>query len=184
MRKPILYFIVLLVILFSASLFLVSCKSQQPIQEKTVVIENNQRVIDSLRELLINKAIEDKLNIKVPGSNTGNANLDSIVNKAVADILSKINYSKTSGDNSFEILYDALKRELVVNAKVGQTTSSNTKVTDTKTSDKTIDKIKEVPVNKPYTKLEKTLMCLGLLVVLFLLYRAIVFFRSKFQLIN
>lgn len=182
MKKQMKIFICLLV--FISSLFLSGCKSQQPIHEKTVTVENNQHLIDSLRELLVNKAINENLKIKVPSSNTGNANLDSIINKAVADILSKINFSKISGDNSFEMLYNALKRELVVNAKVGETSSSNTKVKDKEIKDKTTEKQKDVPVNKPRTQSEKALLLIGLITVLFAFYKGVMYFRGKFAIVK
>lgn len=184
MKKYYYIFLAMLVILFAGSLFLVSCKSQQPIHEKTVTVENNQRIVDSLRELLVNKAIADKLKIKVPGSNTGNANLDSIINKAVNDILSKMNFSKTSGDNSFEMLYDALKRELVVKANVGETSSSNTKVNVREFKEKTTDKEKEIPVNKPYTQAEKALLGIGFLAVLFGFFKIVMYLRGKFSIVK
>lgn len=181
MKKYISYFILLLIVIFITSVFLISCKAQEPINQSTTVTKNYQRQIDSLKLLVINRAIQDKLKIPVPNSNSGNKSVDSLVNIALNDILSKLNYSKISGDNSFELLYDALKRELSVNTKVGETTSEKTNVKDKITDDTSTDKKEQIVIKKPYNNIEKSFFGIAIAAILFGLYKAITFFRKQFK---
>ena len=167
----------LLLALFS--LVFISCSSAKKYKEENTVLKNEIQKRDSLKTVVINQAIDDKLITPVVQSNTGNRELDSLVNAKVDEILSKLNTSKDSGDNSYKLIYDKLAKQLEFYSKMALTKNENT--TTKTTNDKTIIQIKKVPViiEKPLSKLEKFLMALGIITLLFLGFKAVVFIRNK-----
>jgi hypothetical protein len=167
----------LLLALFS--LVFISCSSAKKYKEENTLLKSQIQKRDSLRSVIINQAIDDKFITPVVQSNTGNRELDSLVNAKVDEILSKLNTSKNSGDNSYKLIYDKLAKQLEFYSKMAQTKNENTAI---KTSnDKTIIQIKKIPIEikKPLSKLEKFLIGLGILTLLFLGYKAVVFIKNK-----
>lgn len=167
----------LLLALFS--LVFISCSSAKKYKEENTLLKSQIQKRDSLRSVIINQAIDDKFITPVVQSNTGNRELDSLVNAKVDEILSKLNTSKNSGDNSYKLIYDKLAKQLEFYSKMAQTKNENTAI---KTSnDKTIIQIKKIPIEikKPLSKLEKFLIGLGILTLLFLVYKAVVFIKNK-----
>ena len=175
MKKTITKF--LLLALFS--LVFISCSSAKKYKQENTLLKNEIQKRDSLKSVIINQAIDDKLITPVTQSNTGNRALDSLVNAKVDEILSKLNTSKDSGDNSYKLVYDKLAKQLEFYSKMAQTKNENT-ATKT-TNDKTIIQIKKIPIEikKPLSKLEKFLIGLGILTLLFLGYKAVVFIKNK-----
>ena len=167
----------LLLALFS--LVFISCSSAKKHKEENTLLKSEIQKRDSLKSVIINQAIDDKLITPVVQSNTGNRALDSLVNAKVDEILSKLNTSKNSGDNSYKLIYDKLAKQLEFYSKMAQTKNENT-ATKT-TNDKTIIQIKKIPfeIKKPLSKLEKFLMGLGILTLLFLGYKTVTFIRNK-----
>lgn len=167
----------LLLALFS--LVFISCSSAKKHKEENTLLKSEIQKRDSLKSVIINQAIDDKLITPVVQSSTGNPVLDSLVNAKVDEILSKLNTSKNSGDNSYKLIYDKLAKQLEFYSKMAQTKNENTAI---KTSnDKTIIQIKKIPIEikKPLSKLEKFLIGLGILTLLFLGFKAVVFIRNK-----
>lgn len=167
----------LLLVLFS--LVFIGCSSAKKHKQENTLLKSEIQRRDSLRNVIVNQSINDKLITPVVQSNTGNKEVDSLVNAKVDEILSKLNTSKNSGDNSYKLIYDKLAKQLEFYSKMAQTKNENT-ATKT-TNDKTIIQIKKIPVEieKPLSKMEKFLMVLGILTLLFLGYKTVVFIRNK-----
>lgn len=159
MKKSILHFLIIIISL-GGSLFFGSCKTQKLPPPEPIVINHEKETTTTEKET-INKPIADKTIIPVVESKSNNTAFDSLVNAKVDEILNKLNYQKQSGDNSLEVKYNALLKQLEIISKIGQTTN--------KESDKAKIEIKEVPVIKPVpypviqplTKLQKLLIALG-----------------------
>ena len=175
MKKTITKFPLLILLSF----VFISCSSAKKHKEENTLLKSEIQKRDSLKSVIINQAIDDKLITPVVQSNTGNRALDSLVNAKVDEILSKLNTSKNSGDNSYKLIYDKLAKQLEFYSKMAQTKNENT-ATKT-TNDKTIIQIKKIPVEivKPLSKLEKFLMVLGIATLLFLGFKTVVFIRNK-----
>jgi PBP1b-binding outer membrane lipoprotein LpoB len=169
-----LYAILLLLLLV-----LSSCGASKKYKSEDTLLVSTTSNKDSTKSTIINQTIEDKLITPVVQSQTGNVAFDSLVNKKVDEILQKLTTEKISGDNSYSLLYDSLKKQLELYIKVAQTKNENTQVNSQK--DNTKIQIKRVPVEvvKPLTKLEKFLMGLGVLSLLFVGVKAFIFIKSK-----
>jgi hypothetical protein len=175
MKKTITKFLLLTLLSF----VFISCSSAKKHKEENTFLKSEIQKRDSLKSVIINQAIDDKLITPVTQSNTGNRALDSLVNAKVDEILSKLNTSKDSGDNSYKFIYDKLAKQLEFYSKMAQTKNENTAIKTT--NDKTIIQIKKIPIEikKPLSKLEKFLIGLGILTLLFLGFKAVVFIRNK-----
>jgi len=157
----------------------VGCSSTKKYKEQNTIVKSEIQKKDSTSVVVINKEIKDKVITPVVQSQTGNAVLDSLVNAKVEQILQKLNTFKSSGDNSYSLMYDKLKKQIEFYSQMAQTKNENSKVN--KQNDKVLVQIKKVPIEivKPLSKLEKFLMGLGILTLLFLGFKAVVFIRSK-----
>jgi len=179
MKKTITKYFTISLLLVLLSLVFIGCSSAKKYKQENTLLKSEIQKRDSIKSVIINQAIDDKLITPVVQSSTGNPVLDSLVNAKVDEILSKLNTSKNSGDNSYKLIYDKLSKQLEFYSKMAQTKNENTA---TKTSnDKTIIQIKKIPVEivKPLSKMEKFLMVLGIVTLLFLGYKAVVFIRNK-----
>lgn len=175
MRKSIQY-----IILFTLSLILLAgCSSAKRIKQETTLIENEIQKKDSTKSTVINQQIDDKLITPIVQSQTGNPVFDSLVNAKVDEILSKLNTSKNSGDNSYRLIYDKLKKQLEFYAKIAQTKNENTSAKSENA--RIIIKKEKIPVvvEKPLSKLEKFLIALGILTLLYTGIKAVLFIRKK-----
>ena len=175
MKKTITKFLILTLL----SLVFISCSSAKKQKQENTILKSEIQKRDSLKSVIINQVIDDKLITPVVQSSTGNRKLDSLVNAKVDEILSKLNTSKDSGDNSYKLIYDKLAKQLEFYSKMAQTKNENT-VTKA-TNDKTVIQIKKIPVviEKPLSKLEKFLMVLGIVTLLFIGYKTVVLIRNK-----
>jgi hypothetical protein len=167
-----------LLILISCIL-LTSCSSTKKIKEENILLKSEIEKRDSIKNMVINQAIDDKLITPIVQSQTGNSVFDSLVNAKVDEILSKLNTSKNSGDNSYKLIYDKLKKQLEFYAQIAQTQNENTAVKNEKI--KTIIQVKKIPVvvKKPLSKLEEFLMGLGVLAIVYILFKVFGFIRKK-----
>ena len=179
MKKTITKYFTISLLLVLLSLVFIGCSSAKKYKQENILLKSEIQKRDSLKSVIINQAIDDKLITPVVQSSTGNSVLDSLVNAKVDEILSKLNTSKNSGDNSYKLIYDKLAKQLEFYSKMAQTKNENT-ATKT-TNDKTIIQIKKIPIEiiKPLSKLEKFLMGLGILSLLFLGYKTVVFIKNK-----
>lgn len=164
------------------SLVFIGCSSAKKHKQENTLLKSEIQRRDSLRNVIINQAIDDKLITPVVQSNTGNKEVDSLVNAKIDEILSKLNTSKKSGDNSYKLEFNKLAKQLEFYSKMAQTKNENT---TTKTAnDKTIIEVKKIPIEieKPLSKLEKFLMVLGIATLLFIGFKTVVFIRNKTRL--
>ncbi|MCL9806802.1 hypothetical protein NAT51_14805 [Flavobacterium amniphilum] len=175
MKKSITY-LVLLTAFFG---LLAGCSSARKLKQENTIVKNEVQKNDSIKNTVINQAIDDKLITPIVQSKTGNAVFDSLVNAKVDEILSKLNTSKNSGDNSYKLIYDRLTKQLEFYAKIAQTKNENTAVKNEKA--KTIIQVKKIPVvvEKPLSKLEKFFIGLGILAVVYIGFKVIGFIRKK-----
>lgn len=175
MKKLALY----IILLFISCILISGCSSAKKLKQENTLIKSDIQNKDSIKSTVINNEIEDKLITPIVLSNTGNSTMDSLVNAKVDEILSKLNTSKNSGDNGYKLIYDKLKKQLEFYARIAQTQSENTAVNNEK--NKTIIHVKKIPVEviRPLSKLEKSLIGLGLLALLYIGIRIVFFIRNK-----
>ena len=175
MKKLAQYIIILIISCFAFT----SCSSAKKLKQENTLLKSEIQKRDSIKNTVINKAIDDKLITPIVQSQTGNAVFDSLVNVKVDEILSKLNTSKNSGDNGYKLIYDKLKKQLEFYAQIAQTKNENTAVKDERA--KTIIKVKKIPVilKEPLSKLEKILIGLGILALLYIGFRIVALIRKK-----
>lgn len=180
MKKSILHYFAILLVLLSSSLFLVSCKAKQPpfIPQEPIVINHDKEVINHDKEV-INNPINDNTVIPVIAQKSNNTVFDSLVNAKVDEILNKLNYQKQSGDNSLEVKYNALLKQLEINSKIGQTTNKENTSQEKERVEVPVIKQVPYPVIQPLTKLQKILIALGVGSVVFLGLRLFLVIKSK-----
>lgn len=159
MKKSILHLCTMLLILLGSSLFFTSCKTQQ-IPTEPIVINHEKETSTSENET-INNAINDKTIIPVIESKSNNKAFDSLVNAKVDEILNKLNYQKQSGNNSLEVKYNALLKQLEIISKMGQTSNKDKSTNAKEIIEVPVIKKVPYPVIQPLTKLQKLLIALG-----------------------
>lgn len=174
--KKLIQYIVLFII---SSIVFTSCSSVKKLKQESTLLKNEVQKRDSIKSTVINKAIDDRLITPIVQSQTGNTVFDSLVNAKVDEILSKLNTAKNSGDNSYKLIYDKLKKQLEFYAQIAQTKNENTAVKNEKV--KTIIHVKKIPVlvKKPLSKLEKFLMGLGILAIFYIGFKIVALIRKK-----
>lgn len=174
--KKLIHYIVLF---FISSMVLTSCSSAKKMKQENILLKTEIQKRDSIKNTFINKAVDDKLITPITQSQTGNVVFDSLVNAKVDEILSKLNTAKNSGDNSYKLIYDKLKKQLEFYAQIAQTQNENTVVKHEKI--KTIIQVKKIPVlvKEPLSKLEKILIGLGILAILYIGFKIVIFIRKK-----
>jgi hypothetical protein len=167
----------IIILFFIFSLVVTSCSSAKKLTKEDTLLENKIKRIDSIKQKVVNQEINDKLITSVIQSQTGNASLDSLVNAKVDEILSKLNTSKNSGDNSYNLIYDKIKRQLEFNARIAQTQEEKLAVQNN--SSRLVFRDRKIPVEviKPLSKIEKTLLILGVLALIYIGFRIVLFLR-------
>jgi hypothetical protein len=168
----------IIILFFIFSLVIISCSSAKKLTKEDTLIENEFNRNDSIKNTVVNKEINDKLITSVIQSQTGNASLDSLVNAKIDEILSKLNTSKNSGDNSYNLIYDKIKRQLEFNARIAQTQDEKLAVQNN--SSRLVFRDRKIPVEviKPLSKIEKTLLILGVLAIIYIGFRILLFLRK------
>ena len=132
--------------MFATLLSGTSCGSKKIInqvseKEKTTFVKS-----DSVKLVERSKAIIDSLKLKIQQSATGDKKFDDAVNKAVSEILQKLNTSKTSGDNSYLLKYDEAMQELIAVMNIGPTESTTVKNNNIYNEKEIIKDVREIPV--------------------------------------
>lgn len=132
----------IIVLFIGLSVLATSCKSKPIIS----TIDNEKSVsTEVVKEKFVNNnlAIIDSLKILIATVKTSKPECDSITNAKIDDLLLQINSNKQSGDNSFGVYYDKLKKQIVAYSKIGATKSEITNDKSTKA-----EIIKQVTVTK------------------------------------
>lgn len=88
--------------------------------------EKLELIRDSSNVLIKNKSIKDRLDVAVPKSKTEDSNFNKKIDAQIDQILSRLNTSKSSGDNSYRLKYNKLKRQLEFDANIGATQNETT----------------------------------------------------------
>ena len=168
----------IITLFFFFSLVFTSCSLAKKITKEDTLIENEIKRVDSLKNTVINEEINDKLITSVMQSQTGNASFDSLVNAKVDEVLSKLNTSKNSGDNSYNLIYDKIKRQLEFNARIAQTQDEKLAVQNN--SSRLVFRDRKIPIEvlKPLSKIEKALLILGVLALIYIGFRIVLFLRK------
>ena len=147
MKTALKYWFTGLLILLVGSIFLVSCKAKQPLQNTTVETNDKETVSDTKETIVINQEILDKMLFNISQINSTNPDCDSLINHYRIELARSFNAQKQSGDNSYELKYNEALKRLEFIAKIGQTENKTIlKNTDTKTT-YTLQKAIEVPVH-------------------------------------
>ena len=126
MRK-LIYLIVL--ILFTG------CLGSKSISNKESVLKQSEITVkqsDSVSHSNTNQEIKDIVTIEVPVS-------DPEMDKKIDDILSKLNTQKRSGSNNYKLSYDRIKRELVAELSIGETTTKETVTNKSELTEKSLE---------------------------------------------
>lgn len=163
------YWFKMSLILVVASFFVVSCKSKKPtITEETNTKDSIFNSVATDTKTEISKAIEDSISKFIPVTKTGVKDCDSICDEKITDLLQQLNFSKTSGNNSYKLLYDKHKRLLSFVAKQEQTI--NQLKTKKEVKERHFLKTKTITITKDVPKPVNRFGFLDLMGVLFLLF--------------
>ena len=161
------------------SILFVQCSTIAPLLEQKTSVEKTVVNRDSITKTIVNNAINDRLTLPVIASKTNDANFDFLVNSKIDEILSKLNTSKSSGDNGYNFYYDLLNRQLQLETKIGQTTNEQNKTVKDAEKTKSDLSIKPIMVDKPYNLAEKIIFSLGLFAFIYFGFRLFLFIKSK-----
>lgn len=175
MKKYLLINIFLIVVL----LLMISCKSKQPLQEKTATTIINHDSINLVKLTIRNQEIVDSLKIIIGSIKTEKKECDSVCQIAIDRLLSQLNTSKKSGANSYNVNYNAKDKSLNFNSKIGATENKIYKVYYRITKTVTLYKTKEIPVDKPLPKWQLALMIIGAATIGYLILKITLFIRTK-----
>lgn len=128
-------------------MFLTSCSGLKNIFKKETdkqLTESTVKETDSTSTKTINKAIKDDFSLKVPQSFSNDSIVDIKVNKRVNQILSGIDISKTSGDNSYRVWWDPKQKRIRVFVNIAETKNEVTDTNNNKETQKSyIEIVKE-----------------------------------------
>lgn len=171
LNNPLKYWFTMLLILLMVSIFVISCKS------KKSTTENNTKdsIFNSVAtnsKTEISKAIKDSISKFIPVTKTGVKDCDSICDEKVTDLLQQQNFSKTSGNNSYKLLYDKHKR--LLSFVVNQEQTINELKSKQELKARFFTKTKTITITKIETYIPwwvKILAWIGGITSLFLAYR-------------
>ena len=90
----------------------------------TEKVSENDSISKTETKVTVSEAINDQIRKQVPESDTGNSELDSIVNKKMDQLLKQLNTQKRSGSNSYSFRFDEKTREIITEFQVGRTQDS------------------------------------------------------------
>lgn len=156
-------------LMFFLSILIFSCGTK-----KSPINESNQSKIitiykDSIREIVVNKEINDTIYVSVPLRETKDKSLDSLVNVEVQNILKNIRFTKSSGDVKVSVNYDEKTKILSIIIKVPEVKSDNQKIVKENNNTEQKNDIKYVSVPRELTRWQNLQMALGRLFILILL---------------
>lgn len=143
MRKSILS--LLIIIFFSSCLGskkIVENSSIKKTTEKSEIKKDSSNVVEK------NKSISDKLDLVVANSKTADAEFNKKVDAKVDEILAKLNTTKTSGDNSYKLYYNLLKRQVEFEAKIGETKNETKETNLSEVSEKSFEEKTDEYISK------------------------------------
>ena len=135
MKKIVLLFICIVLTGCLGTKRIVEKKATKVTTEKVEVKKDSTNVVEK------NKAIADKLDVAVTNAKTSDADFNKKVDQKVDEILAKLNTTKTSGDNSYKLYYNLLKRQVEFEARIGETQNENTTTNLQEKTEKTTDEI-------------------------------------------
>ena len=122
--KNALYILIALMLVSSCGT--VKKQSEESLQSTQITERTRERdsVSTENTHVVVNQGIKDEIRKQVPQSNTGDRELDSLVNTKVDQILRQLNTRKSSGSNSYRSYFDEKTRELITEFEVGATRDS------------------------------------------------------------
>ena len=91
------------------------------------------------------------MDVSVPKAKTPDIDFNKKVDEKVDEILAKLNTTKTSGDNSYRLYYNLLKRQVEFEAKIGETQNENTTTNSEEKTEKTTEEIIDTYIYKRIT---------------------------------
>lgn len=127
------------------SIAIIGCKAKPIISTNTKETEKTSEII-KVKTTDNNLAVIDSLKILIQKVKTSKPECDSITNAKIDELMLQINSKKISGDNSFGIYYDKLRKELIAYAKIGATKTEVTSNHNYKTEILKEVSVKEIPV--------------------------------------
>ena len=136
----------LILALTSCSLLNLGSKKVTETNKETTQIEKTEIKKDSIKTEIVSKKIDDAITIEVPVS-------DPEVDAKIDEILSKLNLSKSSGDNSYRFYYDAKLRELRAEFEIGETKDSEVIKSEETISEKSFTEKTDEYIYKKITSL-------------------------------
>ena len=142
------------IVLLFICIILTGCLGTKKIVEKQATKNTTEKVEvkkDSINVIEKNKAIADKLDVSVPKAKTPDIDFNKKVDEKVDEILAKLNTTKTSGDNSYRLYYNLLKRQVEFEAKIGETKNDNTTTKPEEKTEKTTEEIIDTYIYKRIT---------------------------------
>ena len=119
-----------------------SCKPTQIIKET----EKDEKTKDSTNTTIINQEVLDKILFQIDNIKSVNPECDSLINLYREQLAKSLYASKQSGDNSYQLKYNELTKQLEFIAKMGETKSNTIHTNEIHT----IEKTKDVPVHYMY----------------------------------
>lgn len=178
MKKAIAYFFTMLMILFVASLFLISCKSkqQQPDLNKEVFIQKDS--VSHIKIIDNNKAIIDSLRWYIGTIKTAKPECDSVTQAAIENILRNINSQKISGDNSYQLKYNQLLKRLDLVIKIGATKNEITNDFQLKETFRDRFIRKTITLKERLPQWQLYLMLIGSAAIVFVLFKLVLLVRK------
>lgn len=157
-------------------IFATACKSAvaKPVYIYTKEIDSTYTSEKLQEQQSISQAIFDSMFIKIQEVEIANVECDSLCQRQMDFLLNQFNFYKTSGDNSYSILYNKYKKQLEFTAKMKETKTTNSNKENIQYRDKIkyIEKPVEVPVyTNILTKLQKWLIGFGIAFLVYIGYK-------------
>lgn len=120
MKKLLTYLTALLIVTL-----VISCRTKQLPPDTQVTASSSNSSLHEKEKTDNSKAILDSLRLLLAKVKTSRPECDSICQAEVDKAYSLLNMMKQSGDNSYELKYDALKRQLDLVMKIAATKNTD-----------------------------------------------------------
>ncbi len=148
-------FVLLFSTLQGCSLMNLGSKKVTETNKETSLIEKTEIKKDSFKTEIVSKRIDDAITIEVPVS-------DPEIDAKIDEILSKLNMSKSSGDNSYRFYYDSKLRELRAEFEIGETKDSEIIKSEETISEKSLTEKTEEYISKKIKTLPWWIWLIGI----------------------
>ena len=166
-------------IIFIILIIFSSCKTAkipEPIIIEKKIIDTTYIESKLFEKQMISQGIFDSMFLKVHELQTANDSFNIECNKEIDRILKDINFKKKSGDNSYSIVYNQLKKQIEITAEMQELINKQDSLYFKVEKNKI--EYREVPVDRPVytnilTKWQKILIFLGVAFSSFYLFRII-----------